>query len=448
MFRPPINRAMRVLDRSFFQKDFDVAAARIFDMQSISRIRKEIERSKDILRRRAIPPIRQDPLDATKKCLLLQPEIRHDDESTWTPILLQLAKEGSISLIPYRLHLDYDTWDARDILWAVLPEELHDDIPTGFNPVGHVAHYNLRDRYLPYKQLIGEVTIDKNSAVTTVVNKVETLGEENEFRVLDLELIAGEPNYQVEVKEAACRFQFDFSKVFWNSRLSTEHDRIAEKFKPGEAVCDVMAGVGPFAIPAARNGCFVWGNDLNPECYESMVHNIGLNNVQHLCEAFNEDAHSFIKDAAKKLWENPYTARIPIKQSRSKQATPGTHPEPTFRSIERPRLFSHYVMNLPASATNFLPDFAGLYGFLKKDDVHLTAPLPMIHCYCFGPKIEPQPGSQAAAEQAVCDELSEKLQFTIRPTDPEMEIYDVRNVAPNKSQFCATFRLPMEVAYR
>lgn len=39
------------------------------------------------------------------------------------------------------------------------------------------------------------------------------------------------------------------------------------RFQPGEVVCDVMAGIGPFAVPAGRKGVFVYANDMNPESY-------------------------------------------------------------------------------------------------------------------------------------------------------------------------------------
>ncbi|GAA5799734.1 tRNA(m(1)G37)methyltransferase [Helicostylum pulchrum] len=80
-------------------------------------------------------------------------------------------------------------------------------------------------------------------------------------------------------KESGCKFKFDFSKVYWNSRLHTEHDRLVQLFKKNEYVCDVFAGVGPFALPAAKKGAIVYANDLNPSSHEWMKENIKANKV-------------------------------------------------------------------------------------------------------------------------------------------------------------------------
>jgi hypothetical protein len=53
-------------------------------------------------------------------------------------------------------------------------------------------------------------------------------------------------------------------QVYWNSRLEAEHSRLVSTFQPGEVVADMMAGIGPFAIPAALHGCQVSRAPLRP----------------------------------------------------------------------------------------------------------------------------------------------------------------------------------------
>ena len=79
--------------------------------------------------------------------------------------------------------------------------------------------------------------------------------------------------------ENDCRFTFDFREVYWNSRLHTEHERLIDKFDREDLVADVFAGVGPFAVPAAKKGCAVLANDLNPSSYKYLIHNISENKV-------------------------------------------------------------------------------------------------------------------------------------------------------------------------
>jgi len=83
MFRPPINRAMRVLDRSFFIRDVPIAAAGVADIKSLSRIRGDLVKSRDILALRQTFPIQPDPGAAgSRRCILLRSEIKHDGEKT------------------------------------------------------------------------------------------------------------------------------------------------------------------------------------------------------------------------------------------------------------------------------------------------------------------------------------------------------------------------------
>lgn len=112
-----------------------------------------------------------------------------------------------------------------------------------------------------------------------------------------MEVLAGEPDFNVTLvslsytihftilkarhsqSQSGCRFQFDFSKVYWNTRLSTEHQRMIDLFEPNQIIADGFAGVGPFAVPSGKKGCCVLANDLNPKSTEALRHNIKLNKV-------------------------------------------------------------------------------------------------------------------------------------------------------------------------
>ncbi|KAL8940954.1 MAG: hypothetical protein Q9216_002523 [Gyalolechia sp. 2 TL-2023] len=449
MFRPPINRAMRTLDRSFFKKELNLASACVPDKKNIASCQKDL--SRDILKLERLPSIRPAPstvnADSGARCLLLRPEVRTDDESTWSSRLHGLVKAQQVLVAPYRLQLSYDYWNYHDIMSAILPESEQDEIPVGFSVVGHVAHLNLREHYLPYKSLIASVLMDKNPTIRTVINKIDDVGEENEFRTFRYEVLAGPDEMNVEIKEQECLFRFDYSKVYWNTRLNTEHGRLVAKFRPGEAVCDVMAGVGPFVLPAAKKKIWVWANDLNPESHKSLVENSKRNKVIDFVRPFCEDGHSFIRTSTSRLLTSSRQITIQPKRSRSARSARTTSVQlPPPEILEEPKTFSHFVLNLPATATTFLPNFVGLH----RGHEHLFHPntevkLPMIHVYCFSTKSD----DNKAEEEKICREVSVQLGYEIgKVGKEEMEIWDVRDVAPQKRMFCASFRLPGEVAFR
>ena len=81
--------------------------------------------------------------------------------------------------------------------------------------------------------------MDKNAGIRTVVNKTSAL--KNEFRTPELEYLAGfffyktyniylligVESFETEVKEGNCIFELDYSKVYWNSRLQGDRDKLA-----------------------------------------------------------------------------------------------------------------------------------------------------------------------------------------------------------------------------
>lgn len=281
LLRPPTLRPSTVLNKAAFTKTLNLAAASVRDNKNITRIRQTLSKTANILPLERLSVIVPDP-DASlaakgRKVLLLKPSICPAKPETWGPVISELVSRDEVGIVPYEVRLDYNYWTYRDVLSALLPPELHDDIPSGFNTAGHVAHLNLREQHFPYKSLIGQVLVEKNQHISTVINKTDNVGTGSEFRTFGYEVLAGPDDLNVEVNENGCIFKFDYSQVYWNSKLEKEHTRLIRMFKPGEVVCDLMAGIGPFAVPAGKRGVFVWANDYNPESYKYLQDAINRN---------------------------------------------------------------------------------------------------------------------------------------------------------------------------
>ena len=262
----------------------------------------------------------------------------------------------------------------------------------------------------------GQVTIDKQSNIRTVVNKTDQI--DNTFRFFKMELMAGEENYKAIVKENQCSFSLDYSTVYWNSRLRMEHAIVVDLMNAGEVVLDMFAGVGPFAIPAAKNkGCIVHGNDLNPHSYTYLMHNAKANKVASRVMAYNLDGREFVSMVTKKLVEKSLSVQMGAGKC---EFTP----------------YSHVIMNLPASAVKFLDTFRGLFGFVPEED-RLRLQLPLIHCYCFVEGGEEKEAVATVAANLGVAELEEG----------SFSVEQVRSISPKMMMIRVSFKLPKMVAY-
>lgn len=157
-------------------------------------------------------------------------------------------------------------------------------------------------------------------------------------------------------------------------------------------MCDMFAGVGPFALPAAKQiGCVTYANDLNPNSYKSLVHNIKLNKIKPgLVYPYNMDGRAFVRHLVKEH----------IK-------------------------FTRVVMNLPGEAVEFLD----VFGDLIREGWRET---PLIHCYSFSRALDdPLTDLVERAKKALGDGVHVET----------VDIYDVRNVAPQKRMYCLTIRV-------
>lgn len=470
-YQPPVNRNMTRLDRSFFVTKIPLVVVHFPEPKNISlfssKFKNEVLKVPRISRVVKLdkvdenePPLKKANIandNHIRKGILLKDSISSVDEAhqQLSPEALQFLKDHAGTLQAYEYIMDYDFWKPEEIFRATLPEEFLEEIPSGFTATGHVAHVNLRNEFKPYGELIGQVILDKNNKIETVVDKVDSIA--TKFRTFQMKVLAGKPDLIVEQKESNCKFKFDFSKVYWNSRLHTEHDRLIKKFKPGQCVGDVFAGVGPFAIPAGKKNVFVLSNDLNPESYKYMQHNIKENKVDPFVKPLNFDGREFIRKSPLLLleWCNENNGVVTIPGGKKfKDPDTGEVKRTLPKSFEIPKYYSHYVMNLPDSALTFLDEFVGLYSnHSEAVTVVQSLPkfeLPWIHCHCFE-KYDHEEVPEPSLEE-LNRRIHKRVLDTMKTTDKilpfeALQFHLVRKVAPTKPMFCVSFQLPQEIAF-
>ncbi|KAA1138821.1 tRNA(m(1)G37)methyltransferase [Puccinia graminis f. sp. tritici] len=354
--------------------------------------------------------------------LPLRPDSQQQEPIKLTEAIKQQFKQ-SIPLLAARVPSPSITkFKTNPEIRKLLPDQLT-DIPASFTMIGHIAHFNLRDEYLPYKYLIGQVILEKNLAIKTVVNKIDNIN--SQFRFFEMELLAGEPDYTVTLWQSGCRYRFDFSKVYYNPRLSTEHDLLSSMIEKDEVVVDAFAGVGPFAMRAAANRkAWVLASDLNPASVEALETNVRLNKLQGRVAVSGGDGREKIREAVRTLWlDKPFK-------------TPNSSP----------LLPDHFIINLPDSSIQFLDAFRDLYHPLSDSEGFLNAVkkksrLPLLHCYCFTKQVD-------EPESDICQRVSEVMKVEISPsTVARFELKFVRAVAPHKDMYRITFELPLKLLF-
>ena len=281
-----------------------------------------------------------------------------------------------------------------------------DEVPSGFETIGDIAHMNLTGRLLDYKFQIGQVVLDKNPIIRTVVTKVGQI--ESTFRFYDLECIAGDKtSFESIVLEDKVKFHVDVSKVYWCSKLGTERNRmIADVLKEGDVLCDMFCGIGPLAVKAAvKKQIKVIANDLNPACFEYLQKNIKSNKVGKLVVPFNMDAREFARRVV----------------NASNDATQTEIPEDFLR-------FDHCYMNLPVDAVEFLDAFIGLFKGANPrvwlDEIGELR-LPMIHVYGFTFHHE-----EEKAKEFFVERIGKALQYPEFSTNDVKLFHNIRTVSP------------------
>ena len=355
-----------------------------------------------------------------------------------------LKKDDKYSIIEEQITLNEKNFSYEDMFKYFIEDEINNkklvenetsidqllkSLPNGFEIVGKIAHMNLRDQYLKYKYFIGQLILDKNPSLSTVINKVGKI--DNVYRTYEMEILAGEENYNVEHKEGNVKFQFDLRKTYWSSRLQNERDRVLKLLEKNQVLCDAFCGVGPLALRACKKGVKVYANDLNPDAYEYLNNNIKLNKLNKgnfVIKTYNMDAREFIKSLVNLS-----------KYNKDEDEDNGDKIFPEDLHID------HFYMNLPKDAIEFMDVFVGLFKGCK-DNIYNKDNLPMVHVYGFA-KIDNNP------HELLKKRISKafKMEYDLFKKECEKDIINIENVrdiSNKKVVYCIDMKIPSIVAYQ
>jgi len=183
----------------------------------------------------------------------------------------------------------------KQVLGSILTPEETAQVYSAFDQIGDIVIIKIPDELIPKKTLIAGAILANVKTAKAVFAQVSAV--KGDFRVRDLEFIAGENRTVTEYKEHACRFKVDVAKTYFSPRLSTERLRIAGMVGDNETIVNMFAGVGTYSVVIAKTNktCKIYSIDSNSAASDLDKINAKLNKVQDRVVSICGDAAEVIK---------------------------------------------------------------------------------------------------------------------------------------------------------
>jgi tRNA (guanine37-N1)-methyltransferase len=183
----------------------------------------------------------------------------------------------------------------KNVLAGVLPAEEASQVYSAFDQVGDIVIIKIPDSLAPKKQVVADAILANVKTAKAVFAQASAV--KGDYRIRELEFIAGENRTVTDYREHACRFKVDVARAYFSPRLSTERQRIASLVQDGETVVNMFAGIGTYSIIIARavKTCRVYSIDSNPVANELCIQNAKMNKVADRVVPICADATEAIK---------------------------------------------------------------------------------------------------------------------------------------------------------
>jgi tRNA (guanine37-N1)-methyltransferase len=191
--------------------------------------------------------------------------------------------------------------NLRVILEDKLEAEEIDALYRSYDIIGDIAVLRVPETLEGKARFMAEAVMQTHRRVETVLRQTSPVSRE--YRLRDLEWVAGKRKTETVHKEYGCLFKVNLEKCYFSSRLSHERMRIAHQVRPGEIVVNMFAGVGCFSIIMAKHSEVkrIFSIDINPDAVQYMQENTALNKVEDKVVVVQGDARDEIEEGLQRV---------------------------------------------------------------------------------------------------------------------------------------------------
>jgi len=165
----------------------------------------------------------------------------------------------------------------------VIPEDLFNLLPRGYQELNHIAILNLKPELRKYATQIAE---SMHEILPSLIAIWHRCGEiQGKFRQPQgLSHLWGDTKSEIILTENHVKYKFDFTKIMFAKGNVTERRILPTRIKEGEVIIDMFAGIGYFSLGMARTKKpkKIYSIEWNPEAYNYLCENIHLNHVESI----------------------------------------------------------------------------------------------------------------------------------------------------------------------
>jgi tRNA wybutosine-synthesizing protein 2 len=176
---------------------------------------------------------------------------------------------------------------VRAVLRAAAGPAHAAELPSGYQRLGHVLVVRWPETLRPYYPLLA-AAFRRELGVDVVLRHEGPI--EGDRRTPHVEALGPGPT-DTEVVEHGIRWRFDAARIMFAAGNRTERARAGRLVRRGEVVADLFAGIGYFAVPAAKVGgaSRVLAVDHHPLALRYLRENARLNGVADRIEPVEGD---------------------------------------------------------------------------------------------------------------------------------------------------------------